>query len=344
MPTDKEVAEAFKALVENGLSFIERSASELPTAPTFSIAHFATGLELLLKARLFAEHWTLVAEKPHKCSWSGLRSGHVYTLQASEICAAITMVTGTPLKPAQEVFGKVFRHRNQVLHWLPPGALGEVEAEQCLAWYRLHTLLTVRWKDQYEDFRTRVNEVERVLRRHRPYLQARYEALEPKLAGMSATGAIEKCPSCGFAAAAMESPIRTVAAFACEVCGADGHLAEFDCGHRLALDDLPATCPCGEEHTREQLFELLDANRYLSPKEASYAPEPPHCGECLDPECTVAELDGDSGYQCVACGAYFEAELHGSCEYCNTNWVGYDLDGSYLTGCEFCDGRLGRDD
>ncbi|HJK93994.1 MAG TPA: hypothetical protein RMH85_27310 [Polyangiaceae bacterium LLY-WYZ-15_(1-7)] len=51
MPTAEEKAEVFSALVENGLSFIERSASELEEHLTLSIAHFAAGLELVLKAR-----------------------------------------------------------------------------------------------------------------------------------------------------------------------------------------------------------------------------------------------------------------------------------------------------
>jgi len=45
------------------LDFIERSAGELQEEKSLPIAHFATGLEPILKARLFAEHWTLIAEE-----------------------------------------------------------------------------------------------------------------------------------------------------------------------------------------------------------------------------------------------------------------------------------------
>lgn len=149
MPTNQEKAEVFKALVENGLAFIERAASELPKEPTFSIAHFATGLELLLKARLFAEHWTLIATNPQGSPWSAITSGDAHTLQASDLCAAVTSTTGTSLNHEKDVFEKVFRHRNRVLHFVPPADLTEVEAEQCRAWYRLHHLLSVRWEDVF---------------------------------------------------------------------------------------------------------------------------------------------------------------------------------------------------
>lgn len=137
-------------------------------------------------------------------------------------------------------------------------------------------------------------------------------------------------------------PLRPVVPFGCEVCGADGHLAEFDCENRLALYDLPAECACGEEHTREELFDLLDANTGLSPKEASMAPDPPICGECF--ESSVVEFGDGTGYQCLDCGTFFEPEFYGSCEYCNTPYVGYGFEGTYLNGCELCDGRMGRDD
>ncbi|HJK93993.1 MAG TPA: hypothetical protein RMH85_27315 [Polyangiaceae bacterium LLY-WYZ-15_(1-7)] len=47
---------------------------------------------------------------------------------------AITKVTGTSLQHEKAVFDEVFRHRNRVLHWLPPEDLTNVAAEQCRAW------------------------------------------------------------------------------------------------------------------------------------------------------------------------------------------------------------------
>lgn len=344
MPTEKQLDEMFDALVENGLSFIERSASELSTEPTLSVAHFATGLELLLKARLFAEHWTLIATTPHASPWSKIKSGEAHTIAAKDLCSAVMHTTGTPMSAVEKDFSKVFQHRNKVLHFVPHQDPVEVEAEQCRAWYRLHHLLTSVWQDVFGDSRSRIDQVEATLRGHRPYLKARFEALEAKLTGLSTAGLIAKCPACEFASAEMKKPLRPVVPFRCEVCGADGDLAEFECGNRLALYDLPTDCACGEEHTKEELFDALDANTGLSPKEASMAPDAPICGECLEGESMVVEYDGGEGYQCLDCGVYFEPEFYGACDYCSTPYVGYDLEGSYLTGCELCDGRLSRDD
>src|SRR4051812_17574119 len=90
MPTRDQLDEVFSALVGNGFDFLVRSAQELDKEQKFAIAHFATGVELLLKARLFHEHWTLIACEPHNCAWTSVKDGTVRTLQASDLCAAIT--------------------------------------------------------------------------------------------------------------------------------------------------------------------------------------------------------------------------------------------------------------
>ncbi len=41
----------FKALVKNGLAFLERSLDDLDKQPNFSVINFYTAVELLLKKR-----------------------------------------------------------------------------------------------------------------------------------------------------------------------------------------------------------------------------------------------------------------------------------------------------
>src|SRR6266852_5701606 len=53
-------SEMFDLLVRNALDFLQRSAEELESAPNHSAIDFCTAIELLFKARLLSEHWTLV--------------------------------------------------------------------------------------------------------------------------------------------------------------------------------------------------------------------------------------------------------------------------------------------
>ncbi len=335
-PTREQLDEVFTALVTNGFDFFVRSTHELAKDQKFSIAHFATGVELLLKAALFHEHWTLIATEPHNCAWTGVKDGTVRTIQASDLCAAITSTTGTPLNHEKTAFESVFKHRNRVLHWAPNGDLAATVAEQCLAWHHLRALLKGPWKEPFGPFQKRIDEVEKLLRAHRQYLQVRYEQHEKKLKGMEKAGRILTCPTCGFRAGVAEKGAERVVSFECLVCGFSASAARVACDALYALDDLPvANCECGERHDRQELVDALDLS---DPKDD---PDRGYCGECLDSDETVVP-DGGS-YVCVGCGARFDFEHVTSCEWCNERWFGWDSEGSYLSGCEHCDGR-GMDD
>lgn len=335
-PSREQLDEVFAALVTNGFDFFVRSAHELTKDQKFSIAHFATGVELLLKAVLFHEHWTLIATEPHNCAWTGVKDGTVRTIQASDLCAAITSTTGLPLNHEKAAFESVFKHRNRVLHWAPNGDLAATVAEQCLAWHYLRTLLTGPWKEFFEPFQRRIDEVEKLLRSHRQYLQVRFDQQEERLKGVEKAGRLLTCPTCGFRAGVAADGAERVILFECLVCSRSSSAARFACEALFALSDLPIEhCACGASHSRRELIEELDSS---DPKED---PDRAYCGHCFDFEATVVP-DG-RGYGCVGCGARFRIEESTSCEWCDDRWFGWDSEGSYLSGCERCDGR-GMDD
>lgn len=345
MPTEEEVAEMFDALVSNGLEFVEASIEELlANRQTFSVAHFATGVELLLKARLFKEHWTLVAADPHGCAWTGLKDGTVSTTPASDLCDALTRVTGTPLADEKVTFKGIFDHRNRALHFIPSPDRAGVAAEQCSAWYSLHNLLTHarRWGQHFEPYADRVRAIDARMLEYRPYLQARFDAQSTRLAGLDKAGRVFECPACHFRSAVLPDKARMISAFECPVCNAEDYVALVSCGARIPLEEIPLDCSCGGEHDREELLEALDPTPSLGPKDSlTYEADRGYCGECLDLEISVAPQAG--GYVCVNCGVEFEAAAISRCDWCNETWANYDTEFSYYTGCEWCDGHSPRD-
>jgi hypothetical protein len=338
MPTPQEIDEMFDALVKNGLEFIEASIDELAQKPTFSVAHFATGVELFLKARLFREHWSLVATTPHGCNWTALKDGTVTTVAASALCTTITTITGIALRNEQPVFQAVFDHRNRVLHFLPPGGRAGIAAEQLRAWYLLHGLLRQRWDAVFSNYHAEIDALDQKLLANRQYLQVRFNEQAQPLNGLTAAGRVFQCPACQFAAAVLPQNPPTVSAFECRVCKTRSHAAEFPCGVWVGIEELPNQCACGEEHHQEELLEILDPTPALKPKHMlDYEPNRAYCGECLPMESTVAPQGG--AYICVGCGVEWEAAEFSTCDCCKARWAGYDTEFSYYTGCEFCDGH-----
>lgn len=346
MPTNEELQQTFESLVGSGLGFLERSASELKADPSISVVHFATGLELLLKARLYREHWALVCLKPHEARWAGLLSGDGRTIAAKSLCKAIGAATDSNLTPEAEAFGQVFKHRNKVVHFLPPEELEDVVAEQCRAWYRLHRLLLTGWKNEFGAFSKRIEQIDRALLSHRAYLQARYDGLSDELSALP-PDQLADCPSCGFKAAVLESPDAAFSRITCRVCHHTQDLAKFECGTWQELE-AATECECGESHTLDELMELVAPTPPMRAKEMLlYEPDRYHCGECLLPEVSVVQITDDEHksehYACLRCSVRYDYRDLSECQWCSARWAGYDTEHSYLVGCEWCDGRPVKD-
>lgn len=336
-PTREQLQEVFTALVRNGLDFFLRSAHELDKEQKFAIAHFATGIELILKARLFQEDWTLIATKPHECAWDDVEKGTIQTLQATALCEAITKRTGTPLEHEKDAFKRVFNHRNRVLHWAPNGDLASTVAEQCVAWHYLHELLARQWGDEFSSFRAPVEKVEQALRAHRTYLAVRFLTSEETLHEAEKAGLLLDCPVCRFRAGIAKVGSERVVPFKCRVCEYDASTARVSCGALFALDALPVEdCKCGGMHDGAQLIDELD------PPNPKGEPDRGFCGNCSCADPSVVR-DGET-YVCIGCGGRFNEKDSTACEWCNERWYGRDLEGSYLSGCGFCGGREMDDD
>ncbi len=359
MPVPAEIKLKFQQLVENGLDFLEKSSNELETEQKYSIIHFSTGLELLLKARLFAEHWSLIADSPHGCSWPSLERGEVPTLAANKLCTTITSVIGTPLGNQAEVFAKIFKHRNRVVHWIPDYTVEETAAEQCRAWYHLNRLLSNTWHDIFVEFFSRIGNVHRQLLKNRNYLQVRFDDLENRLKGPASNNTLIDCPACRFRAGVIESPDEFLSEFECWVCKLNDYVVKMPCNYWLPFYKLPAECICSETHSlsdflsqenvpsdaRREIMDLLDPAPLLGPKEQlSYESPRAYCAECSAQEETVVPT-GDSCndvYVCVECGAIFQNHNIDNCEWCNDRWAGAILEHSATTGCGNCDGLVGH--
>ena len=98
------------------------------------------------------------------------------------------------------------------------------------------------------------------------------------------------------------------------------------------------TCPtCEDEITAAELADIL-TTEYVDPMEHT----PMNCAHCTGLDSVV--LHGER-YICSVCLEMDESIA--GCEWCNELQMGGgDLEMSFETGCEFCDGRAGwrRDD
>jgi hypothetical protein len=76
-------------LTENGLAFLHRSVKEMSAQPattrslSYAIVDLAAAVEVLMKARLVREHWTLICTEPDKATAAQMLAGTLKRLHQS---------------------------------------------------------------------------------------------------------------------------------------------------------------------------------------------------------------------------------------------------------------------
>ena len=111
-------------MTENGLAFLARSVGELTTQNTtqplsFAVADLAVTIEVLMKARLVREHWSLICADPDKATPAKILLGEVRTVSPEQAVIRLENAVGVPLKAGkwdQRVI-EISRLRNRVMHF-----------------------------------------------------------------------------------------------------------------------------------------------------------------------------------------------------------------------------------
>jgi len=86
----KQLKTGFDSLVESALDFLNTGLEEVNKRPKLSVIHFFNGIELLLKARLLHEHWSLVVVKPGDVSKKSFTSGEFESVNTRQCLVALS--------------------------------------------------------------------------------------------------------------------------------------------------------------------------------------------------------------------------------------------------------------
>lgn len=341
-----------KRLVENAIDFLDHALVELERSPKYSVIHFYAAVELLLKARLLAEHWTLVIAKRHDADHKRFLAGDFQSVTLEEAAARLDKVIESPLTAAElGLFRGLSKHRNRMMHFYHDAIGAEAAAdlkkavaiEQLRAWYVLNRLLLDRWGKVFKHWKTEFERVSANLRKYRAYLQVTFEAVEPHLHGMEAGGAaIEECPACGYPASEVQETVGLVNQCACLVCQLRSAQVMVQCpgcgGQVKFVGDGFAKCDaCGAGFEPHDLASLLDEDEHGT-KDYFESGMPAHCTLCNGIR-TVVHHGGEC--VCASCLASFGEDEMRQCGWCGDLNAG-ELEHSHLTGCVVCGGSMGN--
>jgi hypothetical protein len=339
-------SELLGRLVENALDFLSHAIETLETAPKFSVIDFYTAVELFLKARLLAEHWSLVVSK--NPDWEKFVSGDFGSATFEEACTKLDKIVQSPVGPtARKKFDAVRKHRNKMVHFFHTtqdtqrSVIEEIAIEQLHAWHELNQLLLHQWSDTFEPWKKELASIEFQLQRHKKYLAAKFDALELKLKEAVAEGKeVCHCSRCNFAAAVMtEGGVSGLREGKCLVCGTHNNWLVMECpscgADALLQDGADFSCDCGHSLDEHDLVKALDET-VVTKDNYFENPYPANCGECEGWHTVVSR--GARNF-CVRCLDVSDDLSY--CDYCSEASTG-TLEDSGPFGCAHCEGSLGH--
>lgn len=339
----------FDSLTRNAFDFLERGIAEFDKAPKYSVIHFCAAVEMLLKARLMKEHWSLIVSKPDQANLAKFMAGDFISVTLEDARVRIRDVAGEDI--GDDAFGSfraLANHRNKMVHFFHNGldsdeeAKAQIVAEHCRSWFHLHRLLN-RWDTYFHDFGGEIAHADRAMKGHRKYLAAKFKALKPELDAARKTGSTPKaCSACGFKAAIPDDLDDQIALLRCLVCDHAETQVELECPHCgesvVIANEGYATCEhCGEGIEPEHLVDALTdhAAAHIGIKDGDDGWEPANCGNCEGYHTVVRRGDH---YFCANC--FDISDGIEQCQWCNEYNTG-DMEHSYSVGCSHCDGKVG---
>ena len=316
------------ALVRNAIDFVESALDTLDRRPKNAIVEFYTAIELFLKARLMAEHWSLIIAKPETGSLQAFSVGDFQSVYLDDSAKRLKEIVGEPLdETALRNFRSLGEHRNQIVHFAhtdyatASGTRTGVVLELWASWHYLQVLLTQTWKTSFAAYQDEIRRLHSRMMKQAEFIQVRYHELEPQIAELTSQGsAFVRCNHCQTTAGKVEASHKWGFDYRCLVCQSAG----------LAIKRTDATIPCDLCGTPLRVFDKdlvkcrtcsqpLDTDKRITLCQSVYkdgddwweegAPHIAECHVCMYHRPTVFYVDGlwscvscfDRGWQAVSC-------------------------------------------
>lgn len=350
--------EMFSRLVDNAFDFLFKAVSEIEGQPKYSVIHFYAAVELFVKARLMKEHWSLVISQRQEAEWEKFIVGDFQSVTLTEAASKLRKIVCSGLTKAElDAFKEVANDRNKMIHFFHEAHSEEESGEfkrdivkkQLKAWFFLHQLLIVKWKNEFSSWDEKITELDKKLRKLHEFLQLIFDNLNPKIEANKEKGVqYAECPSCGFAAQELCEEENTIYEAECLVCGLTEQSLNIECsacGNTVILKEegFGQCDSCMKDiEPKDVAGVLIDSGAaHIAAMEGDYSWGEGNCSHC-DGYHTVVHTENDE-WICASCFGVFESlEFCGWCNEPNTG----DMEHSYVAGCNYCDGMAGwhRDD
>ncbi|PCI00527.1 MAG: hypothetical protein COB76_03410 [Alphaproteobacteria bacterium] len=345
-----------KSLIDNGFDFLGRAIQQFKTEPKYSVINFCAAIEILLKARLMHEHWSLVIATKGHPDIGKFKKGDFKSINFNELIPRIESVTGEKVPSDVTLcFKGLANHRNKMVHFFHEAhtdarkeeLLEEIAVEQSSCWFFLRRLLE-GWENIFGEYADKINLINASMKEHDIYLDTVFSRISPEINQDKERGVIFiNCKRCKKEASEQFQKTNHIFESKCRVCLLNNRFLKVPCNKdncsgsiKIEEGDTLFYCEtCDETMEHSEISEKLETNGPVTPDDY-HCHVQTNCALCCELD-SVVEND-NSYYICTNC-FYFTQNDIGQCGWCSENQIGGgDLDGSTWSGCEFCDGQAGH--
>ena len=226
-----------QSIFENAFDFLEKSLDEFNKSPKYSVLHFAIAVEILLKARLIIEHWSLIVLK--NANKADYIKGAFTSVNLDEAVKRLQNIVGESITEAEyRAFKKLSIHRNKVIHFYhseidsdrKSEGLQQILKEQCECWYYLKNLFTKKWRVHFEAQVPLFESLDEKMKHHWEYLYEIFDQKKGALREQENKGKeISECMHCAFDAVLYEPSNSILSTGVCAVCGCINSIIKTEC-------------------------------------------------------------------------------------------------------------------
>ena len=307
-------------MLENGLDFVLDAIHRLEIAEQnniddhekekqlkYSLLHISSGIELILKSRLFNEHWTYIFSDMNKANKNDLNNGSLRSVESNDVIERLQRLCGIGLSDNDKRELKNLREmRNRIEHFqLSGNSIFQIEARVNKS---IHIIMEFI-KEHYEGFYYR-NGISGDKDGEIKKLSAGEEELIRQISQSASKLKKHYEDAINMARASIEALLEELVM--CPQCNEEflwcgrpneGNSKCLFCGYERE----------GKEVAEEYINNVLGINEYETVKHGGEYP----LYECF--ECGKDSLIYDERlckYQCFSCGTHYDKERIGRCIEC----------------------------
>ena len=334
----------FDKLVENSLFYFEKAINEFDDEQQFATIHFYAAVELLLKARLFCEHWSLIADNVDSISSEDLLSGNFKSVTLEVANKRLIRIAGAGIqKSGFSHFVRLKNIRNKMIHFHSSHPIEDTAALISNVWLILHSKINSQWSDCFSKHISNFRETDVKMHKIHRFLKAKFESMKHIFEGKSKSGVtFTDCPSCKNKSLERSIILGELFHVSCIVCNVRTDCLIFECqdcdGNIYVEEEFEGKCSdCDIDVNEDLLFNRFGEK--LSHRDISQGAcsQESYCSECDHME-HFSVVPFNDKFLCLNC--FYVSDSIDHCEYCNTAWNHFN-DDSFWSGCNICDGKRG---